>query len=590
METEQDVDLDIVATSYRLISDGSAFDDLFRVIDRKLSGRHFGQNRGQNPGQNPGQNRDKPFSPALLRQLKKARDLFDRETDQPVFGVVERVLSDVSGAAAVFLPDGTVMALNESAADQWGLRQGARTEFDWVLPESRSDLSGLRAACVQPRNSRHSILRIGQGTGSEFAEAFVLSDTNHDQPSFAIRSLALPWSEQAGAMLSEAFGLTAAEVEICRLLFRTCDIARVASRRGTSIRTVTTQLSSVFQKTGLPDQVSLIRLVAMLCARADPRKTSRIPVWTDPFGRETLFHDRHGRQISFSWLGDPHGRPVLLLHGLTLGYAVTPETDRYLARTGLRVIVPCRPGQGNTLPRPGENAVDGAMALVTALIAHLKLPRVVLAGLGAATVPLLELAARKAAPVCGVYSIGGFPTLVHRRNWSSLPVTHRTFFALRTHAPWVTEMIAKAGLRSMKQHGVDWYLRRAYAEAPDDLKLVENPQINALLRNACALTTAQGHRAFADDLDLFVHPARKALQALTIPFRLIHGENDMTVAPEDVRAVAGLNPKIAVRLIENAGELIFYSHIREIADDLSDFTATALAGGDRPDRNSMSTG
>ncbi len=71
---------------------------------------------------------------------------------------------------------------------------------------------------------------------------------------------------------------------------------------------------------------------------------------------------------------------------------------------------------------------------------------------------------------------------------------------------------------------------------------------------------------------------RKTLQSLSLPFRLIHGEHDRTVALEDVRAVAGLNPKISIRLIEHTGELIFYSHIREITDDLSDFATAVLIG------------
>lgn len=67
-----------------------------------------------------------------------------------------------------------------------------------------------------------------------------------------------------GAIIAPLFGLTPAEVRVFDLLARGATVSDVADRLGSSIRTVRTHLSRLFEKTGCERQADLIRIAAAL--------------------------------------------------------------------------------------------------------------------------------------------------------------------------------------------------------------------------------------------------------------------------------------------------------------------------------------
>ena len=139
------------------------------------------------------------------------------------------------------------------------------------------------------------------------------------------------------------------------------------------------------------------------------------------------------------------------------------------------------------------------------------------------------------------------------------------------------ELFAKAGLRAMKREGVGWYLDRSYVESPLDLEVIHRPDIYALIRNACALSTAQGHEAFVNDLALFLHDWEHALRDMDQPLHVYHGEFDPTAPVAELKKQLDAFSNTKLTIIPGAAELIFYDRAAEMAQAIIDFSAATQA-------------
>jgi pimeloyl-ACP methyl ester carboxylesterase len=77
-----------------------------------------------------------------------------------------------------------------------------------------------------------------------------------------------------------------------------------------------------------------------------------------------------GRRLAFAEYGDPHGVPVISLHGTPGGALLGRIRHDAWTRQGLRVITPERPGYGESDPAPGRivrSCADDVVALLDAL-------------------------------------------------------------------------------------------------------------------------------------------------------------------------------------------------------------------------------
>ena len=207
---------------------------------------------------------------------------------------------------------------------------------------------------------------------SRLVECFVVGPPGSRSGFVAVRALDLNWSDQVATTLKDSFGLTDAELEICRLLLDTRETAQIAQVRGTSILTVRTQLRTIFEKTETATQVDLIRMIALLCTNFRASEIGRAG-WVDPYGHEEIFRDADGRKIAFSWTGDPEGRPALLVHGMVTGYALMEEGVDELHRQGIKLYTITRPSFGNSDPGGLDDPIRHAASAIVSLARHLRI-------------------------------------------------------------------------------------------------------------------------------------------------------------------------------------------------------------------------
>lgn len=133
-------------------------------------------------------------------------------------------------------------------------------------------------------------------------------------------------------------------------------------------------------------------------------------------------------------------------------------------------------------------------------------------------------------------------------------------------APWVAELMAKSGHRMMRQHGLDWYLERAFRSNPVNQVTLRNPDWTALIRNACEHALKQGHVTFVRELQLTHHPIEAALRTLAMPMLYLAPLDDPGIDLDACRALGTLNPRITVEAVPDAAELILYQRSGLVLD------------------------
>lgn len=549
-------DLDLIEASYRMVNDTSGFDDLLAAWQAKINQSDAAHllNGG-----------------ALSLRLEKFEALMSGPLLAPNDTPIDKTIADARTAMMVLSPDGAVIALNAQAEVRFALRQGVQTDFRWLAPESQSDFGRIRATCKCGGNAQYAIVRLSdKGEAAALAEVFVLELAEGNAPLIAVKALELPWTPKIEQILREAFDMTAAEIEVARLMLITRDTTEIAARRGTTVLTVRTQLRSIFAKTETVAQVDLVRMLSVLCSSQTDASVEEEPVWQDPYYHEAHLIDQAGRKVSYSWTGAADGMPALFLHGPGIGYALPQSLTAHLKAQNIKLIMMHRPGHGYSDPNERVDSVIASSLAAETLLEHLRIGRCTVIGVTSAATALIHLARRRPDLVSGVLCLGGMIPLIAPDAEEHVPREVRMLGRLRKLAPWAVNLIALAGQRTMRQRGLDWYLERAFSASQCDLETLRDPAIMVLNRNSCSMLFAQGHRAWASDLDMLSHPWHQDLVESEPPVRMIVGRHGQYNQAELLLRHHSGSPGLELEIVEDAAQLIMYQHPELIAQRICD--------------------
>jgi DNA-binding CsgD family transcriptional regulator/pimeloyl-ACP methyl ester carboxylesterase len=555
-DTEDGVDLDIIASTYRSILDETAFDDMVSDWERKLTTSDVGMPQAK-------------LSKRLFGQLVTFRDTLDNLNLPPSRDPLKVAVSEVPGPAMVISPNGRVVTINIAGERAFGVRQGAQIDPSLIAPNSRGDYAALLRGVTGQRNAAHAILTIlpaAEDYGNTFlAEAYLVRAAGQDRAHLAIRSLEIAWAPGAGDRLQQAFGLTSAECAVAQLFFQTRNLETIAERRQVSLLTIRTQIKTIMGKMGAPSNVELMRLLAMVASRELIGLAGVAPVWHDPLSREAIITTDGGRKIAWTWMGDRHGAPVVMSRGLVMTYLLPTEAEARLKDAGICLYLPSRPGYGNSTFDASLDVMEDNLIALRAFLDRVVGRPCLGVGQADGILPLVVEAAAESGRFHGLIAVGyaaGFDIPGIQR----LPKIQRVMLQLAGSAPWVAELIAKSGHRLLKQSGLDWYLERAFRSIPINQMTLRNPDWTALIRNACEHALKQGHVNFVRELQLSHHPVRAALRDLSIPLLYLAPSDDPGIGVEACAELQALNSNIAVEYVADAAELILYQRNELVLD------------------------
>lgn len=554
-EIDPHTDLDIISNTYRAILDPDGFDamvaswriKLDRIADDTQARAHI--------------------SGQLLDQLSLAQRTMEA-LDRPIGDdPLARAIEDVPGPALVLSPEGRIAMLNVQAASKLGARQGAFLDPARIDPRSVSDFKALLRAAGSRSNRAQAILRLLPPDDAEpiVCEAYFLNRPEQEKAFVVIRSLEIEWSEQASDLLSQAFDLSSAELDVARLFFLTRSVEEIARQRDVSLLTARTQIKSIMAKTEVPSQADLMRLLAMIASRAIRERKGESAHWRDPLGREESLALADGRVIAWTWMGAQDGRPVVLCRGFPMCYLLPPTYEERLRDAGLKLYALSRPGYGNSSLHPGLSPLEDNLACLRAFLDRVIGQPCVGIGLSNGFLPLLAEAAANPSRFSALIAIG-YTGVLDRSGVKRLQPIQQAMMRLIGIMPWLVDLMARQAHRMIEQHGVDWYLERAYRTRPHDIATYADPDLTPFIRNACAHLLAQGHTAFVRDLELARAPIDNSIEALDIPLHWLAPTEDGVFDHAKFSAVELRNPRIRFEPVSEAGELVLYQQTEAVVD------------------------
>lgn len=560
-----DIDLTLIADSFRTVSDVGAWDNLIASWDRKIAAAGLGENRLAGEAH-------------IKEQYKVLANLLERVGLPTARDPLEDAVGSVPEPAMALSQKLRVVAINAAGRAAFRVEQGQFADLSWLDHDQHASFRQYAAAPYGGRNGQYSIIRTQWQDGrSGYAELFPVALPGTSGHFLVVRELTIAWTRDMENVLVEAFGLTNAEVDTARILFSYVDVAKIADARGVNIRTARLQLSSVFGKTNTATQADLVRLLVLLAARISAKGGNTQLHWSDPLGNERLIVRPDGRRLAYTWMGDPDGRPALFVPGVVNGYLYPPEFENTLRAKGVKLYVMSRPGAGKSDADRTKDAFADFTESILHLCTSLDLRGIPAAGIHAGVIPLTAVAARPDTPFSAVVGIGRFLHYTPKR-LAKIAMVPRTLLWLSINAPWAAEIVGRHGWRAIVQNGVDWYIERAYRDMPFDFETTKRPEIAALMRNACTYTFLQSHEVFFDDMRLRATDIREHLRSLSVPFRWLVGTVDVYgtsgpgssfYEPADFEEVRALNSRITVEPVSEGGELLPYQQPALVADRIA---------------------
>lgn len=269
-----------------------------------------------------------------------------------------------------------------------------------------------------------------------------------------------------------------------------------------------------------------------------------------------------GRTLAYADLGAPGGAPVLYFHGAPTSRLDLVPFDAELARLGLRVFAPDRPGYGRSTPRPGRR-LDDWPADVVALADHLGIDRFAVVGYSSggpyalASAALLPERVVAAGVVAGVTDMGWAPA------WEGFEEAEAELMRIGVEGAAVAWCEARYGVDGgrFSEGGGEW--------APADVTLLSDPEIAASMAETLGESFRQGVVGYAHDITVQGRPWAFDPGAIRVPVVVLHGEADTVVRTVHSRHTADVVPGAKLDLRPADGHLSIVTRIPRLAADLS---------------------
>jgi len=374
--------------------------------------------------------------------------------------------------------------------------------------------------------------------------------------------------------LRKLFGTTPAETRLIQQLITGRALEEAAQNLGISINTAKTQLKSVFEKVGVKRQSELVHAIYATPLWLKIDGTAPLPalrheptVPDAPAGIRT--NDSQltlpdGRRLAWSDTGDADGLPVILMHAIAGSRHLRHPDDRILYEYGVRLIIPERPGVGDSDPLPGRRVRDWPKD-VAALADHLGLQKFAVLGYSAAGTPY-AFATAQCLPdrVCGLFLVGAAPPVEHFKDFKMFSDRSRMPMLVARYSPNLLPPLLRVGVRSIKKN-VYRYLEQAMQHVPEsDRRVYDNPVMRENYARGVLASVKYGEQYLVTEALLVVHGWSADNLAFSMPVELFHGDEDSHVALEGAQKLVERIPGARLHVIHGAGHFLIYSHWRDI--------------------------
>ena len=520
--------------------------------------------------------------PELESHFKRAHEILERLGREGSGAATPQSYGEQNIHPTFFIAsDGQIIDANSAAMDIIG---NAKSLEDIALHTQSSDLKKLEKLVTKLNHSQSlkqvNILRMNVGTkdnkGQRREQLFLARPMKFQREGpvlLCIYAMNIVWSDELRQILLDAFCLTKSEMEIAEGLCSGKSLAQISSERNRSIHTIRTQVKSLIQKSGTSSQADLVRVVLTLASFDNAKdRRSALSLKRLDAGRRIEVKVGNNLMMPVHIIGPENGRPVLFLHGMLDGAAVSKAVGAMLQRMDIKLIAPTRPSFGDCPPAynittaPEEFAGD-----LQLVMDELNIKSAPIIGHMAGSIYAFAAAAILEQRISAIVSVSGGVPIKSAQQFKKMSPRQRIVAWTARFTPTLLPSILRSGISQIDNGNEENFMNALFLKGSCDRQATENLNIRAAIHAGYRFAVAQGHRAFEVDSRQVTRNWSSYVDATRQPVTLLHGVHDPVVAIDTVRDFARSHNRFKLIEHDDAGQLIFYQKPEAIFSIVEDY-------------------
>lgn len=261
------------------------------------------------------------------------------------------------------------------------------------------------------------------------------------------------------------------------------------------------------------------------------------------------------RLLGYRFLGDPNGLPLFFFHGTPGSRFVIGENDLLAQIDGLRLILPERPGYGNSTALPDRTLLDWA-GDVRELADYLKLNRFSIAGVSGGGPHALACAHEISDRINNVYLLSSNAPVHIKGATRGMSFGNKLGFFLNRHAPGLASRLIESQMK-LATSDVDAFIdAMAQQLGEPDRKQLTKDFVRDAIRQDIQESFSQGasgmiadNRAFSGDWGFRVEDVKTSVY-------LWYGMKDTLVTENMARYLVEHIPHCKANFLTNAAHFL----------------------------------
>ena len=469
-------------------------------------------------------------------------------------------------AALVVNRSGVIIAANDAAMQTLWLKPGNTLKVLQVVPDDLDVLVDLVENLGSASSADIRLLRLRKLDENAPILMRIVDSVGGDPDRIGLVTSILTWPAQLSSRLMVTFHLTLTEADVLKALTLGSSVKEIARRTARTEATVRSHVKALLSKTETQSQMELVRITLGLLdvvELAQPIAPLLGPpgIFPEPnhYSTITLVD---GRRLDYLAIGDPRGRPFLMLP-TDMGFTrLTPPAENWLAANRMRMIVPVRAGYGQSSPLPRRrDAFEVAIEDMFALCDHLRID--ICPILAMCDDFHLAVAAAVAAPgrVTVIVALGPTMPATQPEHFRRMPKWTRFVYATARYAPLTLPYMSMAFFQCIRRLGPRRFMEAVMATSKADLAvLADDETLTAMLQGTEISVGPRftAHVAWAAGaISNYAVDWSEKLAACAVPMVLFAGHQDPFAPFETTKEFAAVNPNITLREFPEYGQLLY---------------------------------
>jgi pimeloyl-ACP methyl ester carboxylesterase len=172
--------------------------------------------------------------------------------------------------------------------------------------------------------------------------------------------------------------------------------------------------------------------------------------------------------------------------------------------------------------------------------------------------------------------VGISRTPAWRDEWlAQLPQRQRFMLRLSRHAPQLLPLVAWAMLAVMESSRANDFVVYNCRDGDADRRAAENQETVDLIARGSVDAVRSSFEGLIGEIELVLHDFTEEAKASPHKFHMVHGADDKIIDPAQTLAFAREVRGTTVEIVEDAGQLLFYSHWQKVLDAIVPNRASA---------------